>query len=202
MSNLRRELTAVLGDKARVERLLESRSLAREMDEIARKAQDVPPLSLMVPLTRAQREVADDLQIFFRRYVAKHWRKESFIARSPDELHPLELLVYYDEASRLAVSISVLDSAIMSSLQHDDPEYMRRPLTDRLRYLDEYEPLKLLKEMKELVALWIPLATYVVSKRVKTFEEYQAMLEKWEVTRSTKAGHIAGRLIRSLRAQK
>jgi hypothetical protein len=56
--------------------------------------------------------------------------------------------------------------------------------------------------MKERIALWIPLATYVVSKRVKTFEEYQAMLEKWEVTTSTKAGHIAGRLIRSLRAQK
>ena len=45
MSTLRRELTAILGDKARVERLLESRSLAREMDEIARKAQDVPSLS-------------------------------------------------------------------------------------------------------------------------------------------------------------
>ena len=61
MSTLRRELTAILGDKARVERLLESRSLAREMDEIARKAQDVPPLSSMVPLTRAQREVASGL---------------------------------------------------------------------------------------------------------------------------------------------
>ena len=153
----------------------------------------------MVPLTRAQREVADDLQAFLRKYVTKHWRKESFIARSPDELHPLELLVYHDEASRLAVSISVLNSAIMSSLQHDDPEYMRRPLTDRLRYLDEYEPLKLLKEMKELVALWIPLATYVVSKRVKTFKEYQAMLDQWEVTASSKAGHIIGRLVRRFR---
>ena len=115
MSTLRRELTAILGDKARVERLLESRSLAREMDEIARKAQDVPSLSSMVPLTRAQREVADDLQAFLRKYVTKHWRKESFIARSPDELHPLELLVYYDEASRLAVSISVLNSAITAA---------------------------------------------------------------------------------------
>ena len=67
MSTLRRELTAILGDKARVERLLESRSLAREMDEIARKAQDVPSLSSMVPLTRAQREVADDLQAFLRK---------------------------------------------------------------------------------------------------------------------------------------
>jgi hypothetical protein len=202
VSTLRRELTAVLGDRARVERLLESRSLAREMDEIARRAQDVPPLSSMVPLTRAQREVADDLQAFLRRYVTKHWRKESFIARSPDELHPLELLVYYDEASRLAVSISVLDSAIMSSLQHDDPEYMRSPLTERLRYLDEYEPLKLLKEMRELVALWIPLATYVVSQRVTTFEESQAMLKQWEATSSTQIGRIVARLVRSLRAQK
>jgi hypothetical protein len=199
VSTVRRELTAVLGDKTQVERLLASRSLAHEMDEIARKAQDIPAPSLMAPLTAAQRELAADLQAFLRRYVAEHWHEDSFIARNPDELHPLELLVYYDEASRLTVCISTLESAIKCSLHHDDPEYKRRPLTDRLRYTDEYEPLKHLKEMRELVALWIPLATYVVSKRVETFKEYQAMLERWEATPSTKTGHVIGRLIRRFR---
>ena len=199
MSTLHRELTAALGDNARVERLIESRSLVREMDEIARKAQNVPAPSLMAPLTAAQRELAADLQAFLRRYVAKHWHESIFIARNPDELHPLELLVYYDEASRLTVCISTLESAIKCSLHHDDHEYKRRPLTDRLRYTDEYEPLKLLNEMRELVALWIPLATYVVSKRVKTFEEHQAMLEQWEATPSTKVGHVIGRLVRRFR---
>ena len=47
LSTVRREQKAVFGDKTQVERLLTSRSLTREMDEIAREAQDVPVLSLV-----------------------------------------------------------------------------------------------------------------------------------------------------------
>jgi hypothetical protein len=197
VSNLRRELMAILGDKARVDRVLESRAVIREIETIAKRAQGVADPTQFEPLTQAQREASEELQTFLNKYYNDNWNEKSFVGRSPSELHPLELLVFYDEAKKIGVVISFLEQAISNSLRNDNPEFRRRPLGSQLSFTEEYEPLKRLRVMKELINLWIPLALYVVSEHANKFEVYQGMLSQWEVKSSTKAGYWFKRFIQN-----
>jgi hypothetical protein len=196
VSTLKRQLTEIIGDVERAQRILESASLVRELDVIAKKYGGVPAVKPTATLTKDQRAASDKVRHFMRRYVKKYWHKESFVSQQPDRLHPVELVAYYAEARNVVTFIKILECAISNTLQHDDEAFRRSSIKEKLEILSTYEPLASLKEMRELFSLWILLAEDQIDQQSQRIARYQPLLKSLDAGETNRLRDVLTRLYR------
>lgn len=92
--------------------------------------------------------------------------------------------------------IKILEGAISNTLQHDDEAFRRSSIKQKLEILSTYEPLVLLKEMRELFSLWIPLAEDQIDQQSQRIASYQPLLKSLDAGETNRLREVLTRLYR------